>query len=242
MRRRIVQTLLATTIVLVAPQVRAQEEAAAGGTTEAAAGGTTEAAAGGATADAAVVATGDGGLFIETTVGAAVPLGDAAYDVLIDTSFVPTVIVGYAFPLGGGEASIAPEGLLTYTPLTTEDWDIGANAVDVYSGRLRIAGAARFQIELDNVYVFTHFGVGFELIHANWEYSVGPAHFEDDESDGGMMLLAGLGFGARVADWIGITMRLDFPTGVHWDEDDGGVDYDYHSTDVELALGVTFFL
>jgi hypothetical protein len=184
----------------------------------------------------------DGGLFLEVTLGMGAPLGDAGYDLLVDTSFVPTLAAGWMFPLGGGEASLGPEAVLTYTPLSTEDLDFAGVNADVYAGRFRVGGGVRFQVDMEYFYLFTHFDVGFDLVHASWDYYVGPAHFEDDESDGGVAFIPGLGFGARVIDWLGITMRLDFPTAMHWDEDDGGVDYDFSSTDLELDFGVTFFL
>jgi hypothetical protein len=214
--------------------------------------GTGATATGGATVTAETTSTGpflapatggwDGGLFLEVTLGMAAPLGDAYYDALVNTSFVPAISAGWMFPLGGGEASIGPEAALTYTPLSTEDLDFAGVNTDVYAGRFRVVGGVRFQVDMENVYLFTHFDVGLDLVHASWDYYVGPTHFEDDESDGGVAFLPGLGFGARVVDWVGITMRLDFPTSMHWDEDDGSIDYDFSSTDLELDFGVTFFL
>jgi hypothetical protein len=239
MRRRMA-FLLPAALALVATSM-ASAQTGTGSTPTGAATGTAE---GTTTGSLVAPAAGgwDGGLFLEVTLGLAAPLGDAGYDLLVDTSFVPALSAGWMFPLGGGEASIGPEAALTYSPLTTENLDFAGVNTDVYAGRFRVAGGVRFQVDLDVVYLFTHFDVGLDLVHASWEYYVGPAHFEDDESDSGVAFIPGFGFGARVIDWLGITMRLDFPTAVHWDEDDGGVDYDFSSTDLELDLGVTFFL
>lgn len=229
MRRRSGTGWLAAALVLAAPAVRAQELTATTGVGAGASAGSASARVAGAT----------DGLFLEPTLGFVMPVGDEGYDALVDTSFVPAFSVGWLFGVGG--ASIGPEAWITYTPLNVED-DVAGVGWDVYGGRFRVAGGARFHVDLGALYLFTHLGVGFDLLHASWEYDLGPMHYDDDESDGGLVFLPGFGFGGRVADWIGITMRLDFPTAMHWDDDDGGVDYDCQTTDIEVDLGVTFFL
>lgn|GEM_PF-1983160 len=229
MRRRSGAGWLAAALALVAPAVRAQEA-------EPAAGAGWRASAGSASARAA----GDtDGLFLEPTLGLALPVGDEYYDGLVDVSFVPALSVGWLF--GVGDAAIGPEGWITYTPLNVEDGFLG-DGLDVYAGRFRVAGGARLHVDVGALYLFAHVGLGFDLVHASWEYDGGPVHYDDDESDGGLVFLPGFGFGGRVADWIGITMRFDFPTAMHWDDEDGGVDYDCQTTDIEVDLGVTFFL
>jgi hypothetical protein len=188
-------------------------------------------------------ATGGGteGLFLEVTLGLAAPLGDAGYDFLIGTSFVPTIGAGWMFALG--DASLGPEVALTYSPLNLDNTDWAGDNADVYAGRFRVVGGVRFQVDLENVYLFTHFDVGLDLVHANWDVPTPLGPVADAEADGGVAFIPGLGFGARVIDWLGITMRLDFPTSMHWDDDDdGGVPYDFSSTDLELDFGVTLFL
>ncbi|MBN1772925.1 MAG: hypothetical protein JXB32_16770 [Deltaproteobacteria bacterium] len=230
MRRRIGGGWLAAALALTAPAAEAQEATAS------ASGGLSASTTG----TAAMRATGGtDGLFLEPTLGFGMPVGDGHYDLLVDISFVPAISVGWLF--GIGDAAIGPEAWITYTPLNVDDDYLGAGW-DVYGGRFRVAGGARFHVDLGALYLFTHLGVGFELVHANWEYDVGPLHYDDDESDGGLVILPGFGFGGRLADWVGLTMRLDFPTAMHWDDDDGGVDFDYHSTDIEVDFGVTFFL
>ncbi len=221
---------LAAALMLAAPAAGAQEATASSSTT-----------AGQPAAAATTTARGGtNGLFLEPTLGFGLPVADAAYDYLIDISFVPAISVGWLFGLG--DAAIGPEAWLTYTPLNVDDDDFPIRDADIYAGRFRVAGGARFQVDVGALYLFTHLGVGFELVHTNWEYYIGPLHYEDDESDGGLVILPGFGFGGRLTDWIGLTLRLDFPTAMHWDDEDGGVDFDYHSTDIEVDFGVTFFL
>lgn len=188
---------------------------------------------------AATAGGGTDGLFLEPTIGFGLPVGDEGYDFLIDISFVPAISVGWLF--GVGDAAIGPEAWVTYTPLNVDDEDFLIDNADVYAGRFRVAGGGRFQVDIGALYLFTHLGVGFELVHTSWEYQAGPLHVEDDESDGGLVVLPGFGFGGRLTDWVGLTMRLDFPTAMHWDDDDGGVDFSYHSTDIEIDFGATFF-
>jgi hypothetical protein len=229
MRRRGEAGWLVAALVLAAPGAEAQETATASVAVTAETPGI-----------AATASGGTDGLFLEPTLGFGMPVGDESYDFLIDLSFVPAISVGWLF--GVGDAAIGPEAWVTYTPLNVDEEDFIVDNADVYAGRFRVAGGARFHVDIGALYLFTHLGVGFELVHASWEYNAGPLRAEDDESSGGLVIVPGFGFGGKLADWVGLTMRLDFPTGMHWDDDDGGVDFDYHSTDIEVDFGATFFL
>lgn len=182
----------------------------------------------------------DGFPFVQPGLGVAVALSDGTYQGYVDASFEFGASGGYLFALPGGEAFIGPEAIVSYTVHDIDDDYEDHLDADAYAGRFRLLGGARFQVDLGGPYVFCRFAIGLDWSHASWEYRLLPG--EDDESDAGLALQAGFGFGARVSDGVAVGMILDFPMSIHDDTADGGVDYDVDSLDVELTLAVTIFL
>jgi len=182
------------------------------------------------------------GWFLQPGFGVAVPLSDSEYDAFIDTSFELSFAAGYLFSLGGGEAYAGPEVVAGYTFQDVDDRLEESGHVDAFAGRFRALAAGRFVLDFGGPFLFCRFGVGFDLIHASWEET--RTHVEDHGSDAGLAILNSIGFGARVADTVGIVVIFDFPTSIH-----GHVNYgallDFPSvetTDIEMTLGVTIRL
>ncbi len=186
-----------------------------------------------------------GGFFIEVPVGLATPVADRTWEGNVDPSFVTGVHFGYLFGLGGWAAAIGPEVAMTYSPSNVEDeeWGRDGSDDDVYIGRLRLTGGARFVIGFGSAFMFGRLGVGLDYVHANWEQHIVDPDDDTDDSDTGVALLIGTGLGYMITDVVGISMLLEYPIGFH-DRDRRGVEVDLDGDKVDFlaALAVSFRL
>jgi hypothetical protein len=86
--------------------------------------------------------------------------------------------------------------------------------------------------------------VGLDIIHASWDGTTPTGPYEDHGSDAGFAILNSFGFGARVADTVGIVVIFDFPMSIHGDVNYGALPIhdSVETTDIEMTLGVTIRL
>ena len=154
------------------------------------------------------------GFMIEAAVGLATPLSDENWENTADPSFITGVAFGYMFSLGGWSAAIGPEVDLSYSPTNVEDtrWGGGGDD-DVTVGRLRLTGGARFVVGFGSAYLLGRVGVGLDYAHASWDTVVSDR--DTDDSDVGASLLLAMGMGYLLADWVGLTVQMEFPIGFH---------------------------
>lgn len=184
-----------------------------------------------------------GGFFIEVPVGLTMPVGEGASAGLYDPSLVVGVNLGYLFSLGGWSAAIGPAVDAHYGIGNVEDGfrshDGGED--DLYLGRLRVIGGARFVVGFGSAFLFMRVGVGVDYVHASWDP---PIYDQDnDDSDAAAGLVAGVGMGYMFTDLIGMAFLIDFPVGFHNADDDGDpIDWDDEMVDLETSLAVVFNL
>ena len=193
------------------------------------------------------VAAEDGGFegfMIEAAVGLATPLSEANWENTADPSFITGIAFGYMFSLGGWSAAIGPEVDLSYSPINVEDADWGGGGQDdVGVGRLRLTGGARFVVGFGSAYLLGRVGVGLDYAYANWDDPpVHAANGDTDDSDVGASLLLAAGMGYMLADWIGLTVQMEFPIGFHDNPSNLPVEVDGDMLDLVATAAATFIL
>jgi hypothetical protein len=184
------------------------------------------------------------GFLIEVPVGLAIPISEAAWQDTADPSFVTGATIGYMFTLGGWSAALGPEVEVTYSPVNVEDKAWGHGGQDnVYVGRLRVTGGARFVLGFGSAYMFGRIGVGLDYAHASWDNPpVGNANDDFNDSDAAPALLLAVGMGYLVTDWLGVTVQLELPTGFHDNPTNLPVKLDGDMLDLLTTAAVTFLL
>lgn len=182
------------------------------------------------------------GFFLEVPVGLGTPIAEGGYEGLYDPSLWLGLNLGYLFAVGS-QVGIGPALDLQYSIGNVEnDWHHrDGYEDDLYLGRLRVVGGARFVVSFGSAYLLMRLGLGLDYAHANWDESV--YREDDDDGDVSIGIVTGLGMGYMVADWIGVTFLLDFPVGFHdEDDDDDPIDWDDEMIDLLASLAVTFVL
>jgi opacity protein-like surface antigen len=185
------------------------------------------------------------GFMIEIPVGLATPLSEGQWEDTADPSFVTGAAFGYMFSLGGWSAAIGPEVELTYSPVNVEDkrWGRDGGDDDVYIGRLRVTGGARFVVGFGSAYLLGRVGVGIDYAHASWDNPpVGDAGEDTDDNDTAAALLLAMGMGYMLTDWIGLTLQMEFPIGFHDHQTNLPVELDGDMLDLLATAAVTFLL
>jgi opacity protein-like surface antigen len=187
-----------------------------------------------------------GGFFIEIPIGLGTPVGESGYESLYDSSFWTGVNLGYLFSLGGWSAAIGPAVDLQYAIGNVDgEWQSNdATQDDLYLGRLRAIGGARFVVGFGSAYLLTRVGIGLDFVHASWDYwRPGNQHVVGDHSDTSFGIVAGIGMGYQITELIGVTFLLDFPIGFH---DEGShselVNWNDQMIDVLASVAVVFNL
>jgi hypothetical protein len=188
------------------------------------------------------------GFMIEAAVGLATPLSEAQWEDTADPSFITGVAFGYMFSLGGWSAAIGPEVDLSYSPTNVEDKEWGEGGThggqhDVRVGRLRFTGGARFVVGFGSAYLLGRVGVGMDYAYANWDDP--PVHDNDGDTadaDVGASLLLAAGMGYMLADWVGLTVQMEFPIGFHDNPNTLPVELDGDMLDLVATAAATFLL
>lgn len=187
------------------------------------------------------------GFFIEVPIGVGVPIAEDSYTTLYDTGFWTGVNLGYLFAVGGGSVAIGPAVDLQYAFGNVEEdfHDRDAYEDDIYLGRFRAIGGARFVVSVGDAYILTRLGVGLDIAHTSWDYyeGGGARRIEGDHSDISFGLIGGVGMGYRITDLIGVTFLLDLPIGFHDESSDSSfIHWTGDMVDIVLSGAVVFFL
>ncbi|MBI5499192.1 MAG: hypothetical protein HY907_03045 [Deltaproteobacteria bacterium] len=186
------------------------------------------------------------GFFIEVPMGLGTPLAEDAYETLYDPSFWTGVNLGWLFEVGGGSVAIGPAVDIQYAfGNVEEDWrEDDAREDDLYLGRFRAIGGARFVAAVGDAYILTRLGLGLDLAHSSWDYYRGGSNrIQGDHSDLSLGVTAGVGMGYRITELIGVTFLLDLPIGFH-DESESSAWFHWNGEliDLLLSVAVDFYL